>query len=131
MVPAAQGAASGLRTPFWRGASGLRRRYKPRRTRAPRRTHGTRLRQQTVHPGVRPPRVVPEEDVRDRRRPEQTETISDAKHLIFEGLRRASEEGAEPEVTGSLVDEQFGGDVPAEAKAAGLKLAMPVEKSGE
>jgi myo-inositol catabolism protein IolC len=63
--------------------------------------------------------------------PEQTETISDAKHLIFEGLRRASEEGAEPEVTGSLVDEQFGGDVPAEAKAAGLKLAMPVEKSGQ
>jgi 5-dehydro-2-deoxygluconokinase len=63
--------------------------------------------------------------------PEQTETIADAKHLIFEGLRRASEEGADPEVTGALVDEQFGGEIPRDAKAAGLKLAMPVEKSGQ
>ena len=30
-----------------------------------------------------------------------------------------------------LVDEQFGGDIPAEAKAAGLVLSMPVEKSGQ
>jgi 5-dehydro-2-deoxygluconokinase len=30
-----------------------------------------------------------------------------------------------------LVDEQFGGDIPGDAKAAGLKLAMPVEKSGQ
>ena len=63
--------------------------------------------------------------------PEQTGTISDAKHLIFEGLRRASEEGADPEVTGALVDEQFGGSIPRDAKDAGLKLAMPVEKSGQ
>jgi myo-inositol catabolism protein IolC len=63
--------------------------------------------------------------------PEQTDTISDAKHLIFEGLRRASEEGADPEVTGALVDEQFGGSIPRDAKDAGLKLAMPVEKSGQ
>ena len=63
--------------------------------------------------------------------PEQTETIADAKHLIFEGLRRASEEGADPEVTGALVDEQFGGEIPRDAKAAGLKLAMPIEKSGQ
>ena len=63
--------------------------------------------------------------------PEETHTIADAKHLIFEGLRRASEEGADPEVTGCLVDEQFGSDIPRDAKAAGLKLAMPVEKSGQ
>ena len=63
--------------------------------------------------------------------PEQTETIADAKHLIFEGLQRASEQGAEPGVTGALVDEQFGGAIPRDAKAAGLKLAMPVEKSGQ
>src|SRR5829696_4958921 len=63
--------------------------------------------------------------------PEQTDTISDAKHLIFEGLRRASEEGADPEVTGALVDEQFGGSIPRDARDAGLKLAMPVEKSGQ
>ena len=36
-------------------------------------------------------------------------------------------------MTGALVDEQFGGPtkVPEEAKARGLKLAMPVEKSGQ
>jgi myo-inositol catabolism protein IolC len=62
---------------------------------------------------------------------EQTKTISDAKHLIFEGLQRASEQGAAPEVTGALVDEQFGGSIPKDAKEAGLKLAMPVEKSGQ
>jgi myo-inositol catabolism protein IolC len=33
--------------------------------------------------------------------------------------------------TGVLVDEQFGGDVPEQAKRHGLKLAMPVEKSGQ
>jgi myo-inositol catabolism protein IolC len=63
--------------------------------------------------------------------PEETDTISDAKHLIFEGLRRASELDADPELTGCLVDEQFGGNIPADAKQAGLKLAMPVEKSGQ
>jgi myo-inositol catabolism protein IolC len=62
---------------------------------------------------------------------EQTKTISDAKHLIFEGVQRASEQGAAPEVTGALVDEQFGGSIPQDAKDAGLKLAMPVEKSGQ
>jgi 5-dehydro-2-deoxygluconokinase len=30
-----------------------------------------------------------------------------------------------------LVDEQFGGSIPHDAKADGLKLAMPVEKSGQ
>ena len=30
-----------------------------------------------------------------------------------------------------LVDEQFGGDIPAQAHGGGLKLAMPVEKSGQ
>jgi myo-inositol catabolism protein IolC len=63
--------------------------------------------------------------------PEQTETIADAKHLIFEGLLKAAEAGAEPGVTGCLVDEQFGGDIPVQAKERGLVLAMPVEKSGQ
>ena len=63
--------------------------------------------------------------------PEETDTISDAKHLIFEGLRRASDLDADPELTGCLVDEQFGGNIPRDAKEAGLKLAMPVEKSGQ
>jgi myo-inositol catabolism protein IolC len=63
--------------------------------------------------------------------PEQTAMIADAKHLIFEGLQRAVSAGAEASVTGVLVDEQFGGTVPAEARAQGLKLAMPAERSGQ
>jgi 5-dehydro-2-deoxygluconokinase len=65
--------------------------------------------------------------------PEQTDTIADAKHLIFEGLLKAAEDGAEAGVTGCLVDEQFGAPrgVPAQAKERGLILAMPVEKSGQ
>jgi myo-inositol catabolism protein IolC len=63
--------------------------------------------------------------------PEQTAMIADAKHLIFEGLQRAVAAGADPSVTGVLVDEQFGGSVPAEARAQGLRLAMPAERSGQ
>lgn len=63
--------------------------------------------------------------------PEQAETISDAKRLIYEGMVIAVERGASAEATGVLVDEQFGSTVPAGAREAGLKLAMPVEKSGQ
>src|SRR5437588_4246547 len=62
---------------------------------------------------------------------EQTTTISDAKHLIFEGMLEAVKQGAEAGATGVLVDEQFGSDVPQQAREHGLKLAMPVEKSGQ
>ncbi|HEY1689872.1 MAG TPA: DUF2090 domain-containing protein [Solirubrobacteraceae bacterium] len=63
--------------------------------------------------------------------PEQTAMIADAKHLIFEGMLQATASGAKPEVTGVLVDEQFGGSVPKEARSKGLKVAMPVERSGQ
>jgi myo-inositol catabolism protein IolC len=65
--------------------------------------------------------------------PEQTETISDAKHLIWEGMVAASEKGLDQQTAGVLVDEQFGAprNIPAEAKQRGFKLAMPVEKSGQ
>jgi myo-inositol catabolism protein IolC len=62
---------------------------------------------------------------------EQTRTISDAKHLIYEGLLRAAEEGLPASEIGCLVDEQFGGSFAPEVKQRGLKLAMPVEKSGQ
>jgi myo-inositol catabolism protein IolC len=65
---------------------------------------------------------IGEEDVR---------RIADAKSLIYEGLEKALGAGAVPSVTGALVDEQFGSDVPQRAKAHGIKLAMPVEKSGQ
>jgi 5-dehydro-2-deoxygluconokinase len=63
--------------------------------------------------------------------PEQTDTISDAKRLIFEGMVEAVRRGAEAGATGVLVDEQFGSDIPQQAREHGLKLAMPVEKSGQ
>ncbi len=62
---------------------------------------------------------------------EQTAIIADAKHLIFEGLLQAVSAGADPSVTGVLVDEQFGSSVPAETLERGLKLAMPAERSGQ
>jgi 5-dehydro-2-deoxygluconokinase len=66
--------------------------------------------------------------------PEETATISDAKHLIYEGMVKAVEKSdVHPDTLGVLVDEQFGApkNIPRDAKAAGLKLAMPVEKSGQ
>jgi myo-inositol catabolism protein IolC len=62
---------------------------------------------------------------------EETETISDAKRLIFEGMQVAVERGVDAQATGVLVDEQFGSDIPKRAKEGGLKLSMPVEKSGQ
>jgi myo-inositol catabolism protein IolC len=62
---------------------------------------------------------------------EQTAMIADAKHLIYEGMTQAVAAGAQAGITGVLVDEQFGGSIPGEARAAGLKLAMPVERSGQ
>jgi myo-inositol catabolism protein IolC len=63
--------------------------------------------------------------------PEQTEIIADAKRLIFEGMLDAVARGAQPGATGVLVDEQFGSNIPEQAREHGLKLAMPVEKSGQ
>jgi len=62
---------------------------------------------------------------------EQTETIADAKRVIFEGFLTALGEGAPRDTGGLLVDEQFGSDVAKEAHKEGLLLAMPVEKSGQ
>jgi myo-inositol catabolism protein IolC len=63
--------------------------------------------------------------------PEEIETIRDAKRLIYEGMAQAVSRGAEAAQTGVLVDEQFGSDIPQRAREDGLKLAMPVEKSGQ
>jgi myo-inositol catabolism protein IolC len=65
---------------------------------------------------------------------EQTETIGDAKHLIFEGMVKAADRGGVgPQVAGVLVDEEFGAprDIPQQAKELGIKLVMPVERSGQ
>jgi myo-inositol catabolism protein IolC len=62
--------------------------------------------------------------------PEETETIADAKKLIFEGMEIAVERGVDPASAGVLVDEQFGSDIPDLAVKRGLSLTMPAEKSG-
>jgi myo-inositol catabolism protein IolC len=62
---------------------------------------------------------------------EETETIKDAKRLVFEGMEKAVSRGLDPSTAGVLVDEQFGGDVPKLAREHGLALSMPVEKSGQ
>jgi myo-inositol catabolism protein IolC len=62
---------------------------------------------------------------------EQTAIIADATPRTCEGMLQAGGAGADPSVTGVLVDEQFGSTVPAEAQERGLKLAMPAERSGQ
>src|SRR3954468_8450613 len=64
---------------------------------------------------------------------EQTRTISDAKHLIWEGMQAAADKGLDQHASGVLVDEQFGApvEIPSQAKERGFKLAMPVKKSGQ
>ena len=62
---------------------------------------------------------------------EESEIISDAKRVIFEGFLEALGQGAPRDAAGMLVDEQFGGDLAREAHKEGLLLAMPVEKSGQ
>ena len=63
----------------------------------------------------------------------EIERLNDGKHLIFEGVEAALDRGADPSVTGVLVDQQFGAPsgIPEQAKGKGIKLAMPVEKSGQ
>jgi myo-inositol catabolism protein IolC len=64
---------------------------------------------------------------------EESARIADGKQLIFEGLNRAVSGGAETASAGGLVDEQYGApnEIPQRIRAAGVKLAMPVEKSGQ
>ena len=63
--------------------------------------------------------------------PETAARLSDTKELIFEAFQQAVARGAPRDLSGVLVDERFGARVAREAKAAGLLLAMPVEKSGQ
>ncbi len=62
---------------------------------------------------------------------EETETISDAKKLIYEGMELAVERGVDADAAGVVGDEPVGGAIPTLARAHGLKLAQPVEKSGQ
>lgn len=63
--------------------------------------------------------------------PEEAARISDAKSLIFEGFRRAVQNGVPKEAAGVLVDGQYGPQVARAAREEGYLFAMPVEKSGQ
>ncbi len=62
---------------------------------------------------------------------EQMERLQSAKQLVWAGVQAAMEDGAPKESVGVLVDEEMGATVAREAKAAGVRLAMPVEASGQ
>lgn len=62
---------------------------------------------------------------------EETAALKDAKRLVYEGALKAIDDGLSPEVVGVLVDEEMGADVARDAKERGIKLAMPVEASGQ
>lgn len=71
-------------------------------------------------------------DVGDDATPEQMEQLKDAKHLVFEGFSRAADKAGVPkDQLGVLVDEEMGTAVAREAPDTGVRLAMPVEKSGQ
>lgn len=62
---------------------------------------------------------------------EQMERLRAAKQLVWRGVERALDDGAPKESVGALVDEEMGADVAHQAKEMGVKLAMPVEASGQ
>jgi 5-dehydro-2-deoxygluconokinase len=64
---------------------------------------------------------------------EETERIADAKRVIWEGVEKALDKGADASATGALIDAQFGepSGIPQAAKERGVVLSMPVEKSGQ
>src|SRR6476660_6098482 len=66
-------------------------------------------------------------DIHGEPTPEETETVPDAKKVVFEGMEVAVKRGVDAAATGVLVDEQFGSDIPKLAKEQGLRLSMPVE----
>ncbi len=57
--------------------------------------------------------------------------LESAKQLVWAGVQRALDEGAPKDSVGVLVDEEMGARVAREAKTRGVKLAMPVEASGQ
>ncbi len=57
--------------------------------------------------------------------------ICGLKGLVYAGFERAIADGAPREACGLLVDEEFGADIARSASAAGLTVAMPVERSGQ
>lgn len=62
---------------------------------------------------------------------EQIALIGEHKQLIFNGLLQAIEGGVNVSRVAVLVDERYGASVAVRARAAGIQLGMPIERSGE
>ncbi len=60
----------------------------------------------------------------------EAERVRAGKQLVYRGLLTALAAGASRERTGVLVDERYGADVARLVREAGLRLAMPIERSG-
>ncbi|GIF68990.1 hypothetical protein Ais01nite_70250 [Asanoa ishikariensis] len=63
--------------------------------------------------------------------PAETKRIVDGKNLIYQGLVDALSRGADRSKAAVLVDERYGEQVARAAKATGITLAMPIEKSDQ
>lgn len=63
--------------------------------------------------------------------PDERAKLESAKQLVWTGVQKALSEGAPEASVGVLVDEEMGSNVAREAKTMGVKLAMPVEASGQ
>lgn len=60
-----------------------------------------------------------------------TATLSDYKHVIYEGFLVALEQGVPSHAAAILVDEQFGSRIQNEARERGVTRILTVEKSGQ
>jgi 5-dehydro-2-deoxygluconokinase len=63
--------------------------------------------------------------------PAQSNEISAAKRVIYDGFKAALTAGVPKEKAGILVDEQFGSDILRDAARNGFSFAYTVEKSGQ
>ncbi len=62
---------------------------------------------------------------------DEKKQISEAKQIIFEGFKAATQKKVPKDIAGLLVDEEFGAAILKEAKKQGFNFAMPAEKSGQ
>lgn len=62
---------------------------------------------------------------------EQKQKVKELKQIVFNGFREAVVNYENKEWFGILVDEEFGSEIGQQAKRMGVKLSIPVEKSGQ
>ncbi|HLD75474.1 MAG TPA: DUF2090 domain-containing protein [Candidatus Norongarragalinales archaeon] len=63
--------------------------------------------------------------------PEQLEKSIELKRMIYDGFKKALDDGVSPKKAGMLLDEEMGSEVLAEARNLGYTVICPAEKSGK